>query len=292
MSITAEAIAMSTREPNEQEHLPKEEGGAIRASGRGHFSHVARTGLSALVIALLMLAAATTADASNVRRHDQTVRTEFVPPNHERAIFIDYAKPPAPPGKPVATADATDFHLLAGHPSWPAGSTIDYSVTTTGCSPDCGGAASSVSAAFDTWQVSGLTFTMTSTGATDRCGGTDSVTWAPIDGPGGVLASTSVCQTLGPNRQIVGFQTVFDSGDSWSVSAEGTNMFDIQATATHEEGHTIGLDHVHSPFDARLTMYPYITPGDIGFRTLGCGDRLGVNAIYGPSLDCSGVPLD
>ena len=71
--------------------------------------------------------------------------------------------------------------------------------------------------------------------------------------------------------------------------------FDIQATATHEEGHSMGLDHVHPPRDARLTMYPFITEGDTGFRTLGCGELLGVNALYGTTSVCTAnvtVPLD
>jgi hypothetical protein len=39
-------------------------------------------------------------------------------------------------------------------------------------------------------------------------------------------------------------------------------------------------------------MYPYITEGDTGFSTLGCGDRRGVNALYNAGLTCDGVPLD
>lgn len=89
----------------------------------------------------------------------------------------------------------------------------------------------------------------------------------------------------------MGFQTVFDADDLWSDSG-ASGKFDIQATATHEEGHTTGLDHVRAPRDARLTMYPYITEGDTGFSTLGCGDRRGVNALYNAGLTCDGVPLD
>jgi Matrixin len=209
----------------------------------------------------------------------------------ERVVFIDHGRQSAPRAQPQATAAATDFRLLSGHPSWPAGSTIHYSVSTSGCSNDCSRATSAVDAAFDSWQVAGLTFTRASTGDEDACGGTDSVSWAPIDGPGGTLASTAVCRTLGSSKQIVGFQTVFDSGDTWSNSG-ANGKFDIQATTTHEEGHTTGLDHVGASRDARLTMYPFISAGDTGFRTLGCGDRLGVNALYGTNLSCAGVPLD
>jgi hypothetical protein len=206
----------------------------------------------------------------------------------EKVVFVDYAAG-APAQQRTASASATNFHLLGGHPSWGTAS-VTYSVDATHCTGDCTNAAAAVENAFNTWEVSGIAFTASSTGDANPCGGTDSVTWAPIDGPGGTLAATSVCRIIA-TKQIVGFQTVFDSGDVWSDSG-AAGRFDIQATATHEEGHSIGLDHVHSPFDARLTMYPFISPGDIGFRRLGCGDRLGVNALYGTTLDCTGVPLD
>jgi hypothetical protein len=209
----------------------------------------------------------------------------------ERVVFIDHGRPSAANAQTTtATAAATDFRLLGGH--WPANSNIHYSVSTNGCTNDCSRAISAVNAGFDAWEVPGLSYTQSNNNPDeDLCGGTDSVSWTPIDGPGGILASTAVCRRLGPSKEFVGFQTVFDSGDLWSDSG-ASGKFDIQATATHEEGHTTGLDHVRKPRDARLTMYPYITEGDTGFSTLGCGDRLGVNALYNAGLTCSGVPLD
>ena len=247
-----------------------------------HPRRTAWTGLAALILALLAFTAVATAHARGGDRRGGV----------ERVVFIDYGRSPGHQALATPTAGATDFRLLGGKPSWPAGSTIHYSVSTSGCSDDCTGAVSQVDAGFDAWQVSGLTFTRATTGDANACGGSDSVTWAAIDGPGGVLASTAVCRTLGgPSKQIVGFQTVFDAGDTWSDSG-ASGKFDIGAVTTHEEGHTTGLDHVHARRDARLTMYPFITSGDTGFRTLGCGDRLGVNALYGTSLSCLGVPLD
>jgi hypothetical protein len=206
-------------------------------------------------------------------------------------VFIDKGVTFA--AKPSADAMSTDFHLLGGHPSWPGSSTVHYSVNPGGCTGDCVGAITAVDSAFNAWEISGITFTPATTGDVDPCGGTDSLSWTPIDGPGGTLAETFVCRSRASHR-IVGFQTLFDSGDTWSATGVA-GRFDIQATATHEEGHTMGLDHVHAPQDARLTMYPFITEGDTGFRTLGCGDRLGVNTLYGTSLACIAgvtVPLD
>jgi matrixin len=217
-------------------------------------------------------------------------RSVGVPPGFERLVFIDHGVTFA--ARPSADAMSTDFHLLGGHPSWPASSIVHYSVDATGCTNGCTNAVTAVDNAFNAWEISGITFT-NGTADTDPCGGTDSLSWTPIDGPGGILAETFVCQTRATHR-IVGFQTRFDSGDPWSASG-APGHFDIQATATHEEGHSMGLDHVHAPHDARLTMYPFLTEGDTGFQTLGCGDRLGVNALYGTSLGCIAdvtVPLD
>ena len=214
-----------------------------------------------------------------------------VPPGLERVVFVDHGVTSS--ARPSAGAMSTDFSLLGGHPSWPASSTVHYSVNVGGCTDDCGKAVTAVDKAFNEWEISGITFTRATTGDPDPCGGTDSLSWTPIDGPGGILAETFVCRTL-TSHEIVGFQTLFDSGDPWSDSG-AAGHFDIQATATHEEGHSMGFDHVRAPRDARLTMYPYLTEGDIGFRTLGCGELLGVNALYGRSLVCVAnvtVPLD
>lgn len=239
-----------------------------------------------MLAVVIFLAAASAAYASGTTGGAKAARAGV-----ERLVFIDYGRPANANAQTTANAEATDFRLLGGH--WPANSEIDYSVSTNNnCRDDCSSAVSAVNAGFDAWEVSGLKFTQSNNHPDpDLCGGSDSVSWAHIDGPGGILASTSVCRRLGPSKEFVGFQTVFDADDLWSDSG-ASGKFDIQATATHEEGHTTGLDHVRAPRDARLTMYPYITEGDTGFSTLGCGDRRGVNALYNAGLTCDGVPLD
>lgn len=67
----------------------------------------------------------------------------------------------------------------------------------------------------------------------------------------------------------------------WSTSGEAGKM-DVQNIATHEVGHTFGLNHPKgSGGISCLTMYASATYGETQKRTLGDGDILGIEAIYG-----------
>jgi len=108
----------------------------------------------------------------------------------------------------------------------------------------------------------------------------NSVSWGPIDGPGGIIAQTSF--SYWPNtKELAGFDIVFDEEEPWSVTGE-EDYFDVQNVMTHELGHTLALDDLRSPRDGALTMHAYTWPGDTDKSTLGAGDILGIQAIYGP----------
>lgn len=67
----------------------------------------------------------------------------------------------------------------------------------------------------------------------------------------------------------------------WTANPTGScsNKYDVQSVATHERGHTFGLDHPGSGH-ANLTMYAFAFTCDTRARTLGLGDMLGVEALY------------
>ena len=67
---------------------------------------------------------------------------------------------------------------------------------------------------------------------------------------------------------------------AWSTSGEAGKM-DVLDIATHEIGHTFGLDHPKGGGISCLTMYAYADYGETQKRTLGDGDILGIKAIYG-----------
>ncbi|MFH1718114.1 MAG: matrixin family metalloprotease [Planctomycetota bacterium] len=137
-----------------------------------------------------------------------------------------------------------------------------------------------VEAAFETWDNA----TSTPIYGTIHNGGThpevdNSVSWGPIDGPGGIIAQTGFSYWVN-TKELVEFDIVFDIDEDWST--DGTeDTFDVRNVMTHELGHTLALDDLRSPRDGALTMHAYTWPGDVVKQDLGTGDILGIRAIYG-----------
>ena len=80
--------------------------------------------------------------------------------------------------------------------------------------------------------------------------------------------------------------TLFNTSVTWgNLGAEGDGcyetagaVYDVGNIATHEFGHTFGLDH---PSSARFeTMYAYGYSGETLKRSPASGDLAGINAIY------------
>lgn len=72
-----------------------------------------------------------------------------------------------------------------------------------------------------------------------------------------------------------------DTDDSWDINVSG--KFDVENVASHEFGHVAGLGHVNAPKDGCLPMYRYAGLGEVQKQTLGLGDKLGMNKLYGSS---------
>lgn len=82
--------------------------------------------------------------------------------------------------------------------------------------------------------------------------------------------------------------TVFNNRLAWAeISTEGAGAdgcnesvvrYDLQNIATHEFGHTFGLDH--PPGDRYATMYAYGYTGETLKRTLATSDEAGIQALY------------
>lgn len=71
---------------------------------------------------------------------------------------------------------------------------------------------------------------------------------------------------------------VYDTSDPLTTNPS-SGGYDILGLATHEMGHTMGLQHVSTEC---LTMHPILDYGSTAERTLGDGDVVGIQSLYGP----------
>ncbi|MGQ9782135.1 MAG: matrixin family metalloprotease [Nitrososphaeria archaeon] len=106
--------------------------------------------------------------------------------------------------------------------------------------------------------------------------GKNTVGWGLLDP--GIIAVTTIWYNPA-TKQIVEFDTIFNTYYPWSTSGEAGKM-DLQNIATHELGHN-GLADLRPPRDAELTMYYASTFGETKKRSLGVGDILGIQELYG-----------
>lgn len=192
--------------------------------------------------------------------------------------FIDYGTPTHAGQGPHPTTESTDFQLVQGGIRWFSGSEVKYQIT--GNEP-LSGANLALENAVQTWDdfIIPRSFTRDDNNPTPNpCGGNNKIQWAMIDGPNNVLAMTNVCRNVA-TKEIVGFVVTMDSSESWATDGSSTS-FDVENIASHEFGHVAGLGHDNPPRSGCLTMYKFAGLGETQKRTLGWGDKLGMNILY------------
>jgi len=199
--------------------------------------------------------------------------------------FVDYAFPShAGPG-PHPTTESSDFQLTQGGIRWFAGSEVKYQIV--GAAPTGGNTAVEEAVAhWDSFVTTRDFIRDDANPSPNPCGGVNTVQWATIDGPGGVLATASVCRNVA-SKEIVGFVVTMDSLESWATDGS-SNKFDVENVASHEFGHVAGLGHDNPPKSGCLTMYKFAGLGETQKRTLGWGDKLGMDVLYNTGNTSSG----
>lgn len=202
-------------------------------------------------------------------------------PEIERGVFVDYGYN-SPPWYPPT--EETDSYRWAPKIYWAAGLPLTVKVYT-GDEP-IPGTFSAIVAGFTAWDTETGTSLYGSVNESATSGpgvvldNQNTVQWATIDGPGGIIGATYYWYYTA-TKEMVEFDMVLDKDEPWATDGTSTTAFDVQNVATHEVGHTLVLQDLRSPRDGALTMHAYTWKGDIIKRTLGAGDILGVKAIYG-----------
>ncbi len=82
-------------------------------------------------------------------------------------------------------------------------------------------------------------------------------------------------------RELVEWDQVYDDVDfDWGASGEEGKM-DFENIATHELGHSVGLDDLYEDKCTEQTMYGYAAYGETKKRSLEVGDITGIQKLYG-----------
>jgi hypothetical protein len=95
-----------------------------------------------------------------------------------------------------------------------------------------------------------------------------------------VIAVTSVWYTR-YGKQIVEFDQLYNTRFTWGDATINPAVMDLQNIATHELGHSVGLDDIYSKSCTAVTMFGYSNNGEIIKRTLEPADVTGLRSIYG-----------
>lgn len=139
-----------------------------------------------------------------------------------------------------------------------------------------------IQSAAQAWNASGSKFVFTSNGSSPHV-----VTLADL-GAGNTLASTRV-EYMQSTMAMVRFSLTFNSRFTWTTTGEA-GKFDVQAIATHELGHALGLNHPSDPTCSEETMWASAGAGEVKKRSLEAGDKAGVVTLYGAATGTTPAP--
>ncbi len=209
-------------------------------------------------------------------------KPELGTPKIEKGVFVDhgYSSPPWYP-----PTEETDSYRWGPKIYWADSSPQVDVIIYTGEQPSGLDTFEAIKAGFTAWDDETGAFLYGSfpeglgSGPGVVLDGKNTVQWAPIDGSSGIIGVTYYWYYTA-TKEMIEFDIVLDRDEPWAT--ERTPIaFDVQNIATHEAGHTLGLKDLRSPKDGALTMHAYTWKGDDFKKTLGSGDILGIQKIYG-----------
>jgi hypothetical protein len=238
----------------------------------------------------------------------------------DKVVFAEYPKNnPRNPGAGWVSSGGVlspDYQYSGLH--WANPKAITYYVNPSKSGVGSNMTISAINAAFVTWDNASGPLGYLYGGSTDSTAGVQDgknvVSWGDTRQYPNAIAVTIVWYKYNRfNREIVEVDTLMNSTLAWShtpptypqgtpstgpdLSGRATPVasryvdptdtgvsgtYDIQDIMTHEAGHWIMLGDLYSSRDRLLTMYGYGATGELTKDTLGYGDELGVERVYGP----------
>jgi hypothetical protein len=98
-----------------------------------------------------------------------------------------------------------------------------------------------------------------------------------------VIAITNVWGFFGgppQTRELVEWDMLLNTYFPWGDAITNPGLMDIQNIATHELGHSAGMDDLYMTSCTLETMFGYSTEGETIKRSLNAGDIKGIQSLY------------
>ncbi|MCL5268044.1 MAG: T9SS type A sorting domain-containing protein [Bacteroidetes bacterium] len=152
--------------------------------------------------------------------------------------------------------------------------------------PDCSGEFTAIQNALQTWNNVNTTY------VAFQYGGTTTTNTMGLDGTNLMMWVESGWRTIFPGSNAVAVNSTWYSGGvayesdilfngedyTWSDNG-AAGKYDVKDVATHEIGHSVGLDDLYDDTDADKTMYVYIGTGETKKSTLDPDDEDGARYV-------------
>jgi hypothetical protein len=203
---------------------------------------------------------------------------------HATLIDVHGIKMAGKPGPATANCSPDGaVNGLYGLTGWQVGGARTARLNASTVPSALGSVTSTLQAAFNVWRANGNVPQITvATGATvtkPTANRSYDLMWGRTSG-----SSLAVTYTWRWNDGTIESDTIFNSRVPWAQLVDDGDgcvsqpVYDVGNIATHEFGHTYGLDH--PPGDRFETMYAYGYTGETLKRSPASGDIAGINANY------------
>lgn len=207
----------------------------------------------------------------------------------EKITFIHYKKGFAKPSAPGKTKPVNCYGYLASGAKWKINE--PYLINpTNGDGLGASFVESAVNAGVAEWErfggniFGGWAIDYSAQYVDNATDEKNTVTFGTID-DSGIIAVTNVWGYFSGSpktRQLVEWDMLFnDAYFAFGDATLNSALMDLQNIATHELGHSAGMDDLYNTVCFQETMYGYSTEGETSKRDLYSGDIAGITKLYG-----------